>query len=422
MATIAAFHGIRFRAEEGADLGRLVAPPYDVIGLPGEKRLQARHPHNAVRLELRQLAPDEEPTPARYADAAATFRRWLAEGVLARDPRPAIYPYRQRYEVEGKDYTRTGFFCALRLEEFKDAVVVPHESTFAKPKADRGRLIRKCQAEFSPVFGLYSGRNLVAEMLDADRLGAPVAAGRDLDGIEHHVWRLTDHRRAGRIAESIRPESVLIADGHHRYETALRLAHEMRRRHPEAPPTAAFNFVLVMLVSLDDPGLTILPTHRVVRANRGELTRLQREIRRTFSVSQCRTHAATERAMEQRAPREHVFGLYCGKGCHEVLRYQGDPESLDVTVLQERLFAPVFAEKAHEGRIAYRTDAREARRMVDSGEFQAAVFVNPPEVRQVQEIASARRKMPHKSTFFYPKVPSGVVIHGIAPDERVDLL
>jgi uncharacterized protein (DUF1015 family) len=428
MAAIAPFMGLRYDLSRVGDAARVLAPPYDVIGQAERQELEARHPENVVRLELPR--GDGE---ARYAGAARLLSTWTAGGVLRADPEPAAYLYEQQFTWAERAYTRRGFIAAVRLEPFERRVVLPHERTLSAPKEDRRRLMRATGAQISPVFGLYRDAEGAAEAeLAAATAGATDLDATTADGVRHRMWVVTDAQRLGRLAAVLRDKQILIADGHHRYETLLALRDELRPAG--APPgTAAADFGMMFLARAEDPGLLVLPTHRLVsdlpafdaaalRAAAAPAFEVTRGDERTAGAIEERLGRARQEATAGRA----VFALRV-RGERETtwlaqkpivdLSALGPPalRNLDVTVLHGVLLAPLLgidaAAMERQAFLSYTHDTAEALARVERGEVQAAFLMNATPVAQVLAACEAGFVLPQKSTYFQPKLATGLVMY-----------
>jgi len=453
MAEIAPFRALRYNPRVVPDLKLVVAPPYDVISPEAQERYHARHPHNVVRLILSKEGRAGTPGEDRYARAARTFAAWQAEGVLTRDAEPAIYVSEQEFSLgEGHRLRRRGLMALVRLARYEEKIVFPHERTFAKYREDRLRLMRACPANLDPVFGFYPAPDgPVRAILDRCMEADPLVQLVDEDGIRHRMWMLRDPAALAGLARAFRDKPIIIADGHHRYETALNFREE-RRAQDRAPsgagPLRPHDFVLMYLVSAEDPGLLILPTHRVIRqrpALAGEPMR--RALERHFRIEPIPLDPVSPLmslriglADVHRRRRDGVsFGLYAGGGELLVLELTDDSVSrdlvasgrspefarLDVAILHGLLIEGILGIQPTgqaDDAIQYTRDEGAALAAVASGEAHLALFQNPPRVAQVQAVALAGERMPQKSTFFYPKVLSGLLIHPLEPDEPVPLL
>ncbi|MBO8142058.1 MAG: DUF1015 domain-containing protein [Firmicutes bacterium] len=420
------FRGLRYSPQAGS-LDQLVAPPYDVIDERERERLAAASPHNIVRIDLCELGYDE---------AARRLRKWTASGVLVREPAPALYAYRQAYRgPAGEPLVRWGVAGMVRLSAYGEGVVYPHERTLAQPREDRLRLMRATRAQLSPVFGLPFGTSAPLDGLleDACR-GEPAAAVLDRDGVDHRMWVLTDPGVIRELQSALRPARVIIADGHHRYETALAFRDEERNRragNTGAKGAPAWEYVMMVLVDLHSRGLTVLPTHRLLRNVPGLVGEvLVERLSGLFAVEPVDTGqdpaGALERALESLGP-EVGFAVYTGRGRGFLARVARTPEwerqtagkpgawrQLDVVALHGLALpraAGLDAEAQGSGKfLAYTRSAADAVAAVDRGEGQAAFLVRPALPALVRDVALAGFHMPQKSTYFYPKLLTGLVM------------
>ena len=435
MPEVRPFRALRYDAATIADAALVVAPPYDVIGAAEGARLLARHPANVVRLDLPTEEVGDEPDD-RYRRAARTLAAWRSDGTLHKDPHPSIYVYEQTYRVPGTDAVRTqrGFFGRLRLETFgADSGVLPHERTLAGPREDRYKLLRATGVNTSPVVGLYDDRDGAGgPILDAATARRADIDLTDDDGGRHRLWAVPAD---GDAAETIAPllaaaarGPVTIADGHHRYETALRYRDERRMaRSCEEDP--AFDYLLTLFIDAREP-LTVLPTHRVVRGLGDDgvqvlLAGLDEffEVRRDMSPEALRDRFD---ASGLAAGGDGRFGLWTRGGGMELrarrLAFEPDlPDGgealrhLDVTMLGvvlERL-AGIGVDAIAAGRVAYTKSAADAIELVEAGVdgADAAFLLEPTPVASVLAVAADGDVMPQKSTYFYPKALSGLVIN-----------
>lgn len=452
MANIAPIRGLRYTAKAGS-MSDLVTPPYDVIDEAAQERYYRRHPYNMIRLEYGKTYPEDNPENNRYTRAAADFLAWQKEEILAREPAPALYRYEQKFTHEGVWKTRRGLICGVKLEPYEKGVVLPHEETLPNHKADRLALMRACRANFSPIFGLFADpEKIVEQCLTNGGSQPPDLSFVDENGQQHNLWVITDQNAIARVQQAMAGKRIYIADGHHRYETALNYRNERRAREKAADEKEhLYDYVLMTLVNLYDPGLVILPTHRLIR-NVPDLVleKLLAGIEENFSVEKFPLAAGREnlRAFRKvlrergeaagcRAPGEppgqirhpHVFGFYGGGGALYLLtlkepsalaRAAGDHHSpvwhnLDVAVLHtlilDRLLGIGKEQLAGGGYVTYTREEERALAAVDNGEYQLAFFLNPTMVEEVIAVAAAGEKMPQKSTYFYPKLITGLVIN-----------
>ncbi|PTL34959.1 hypothetical protein CLG94_12100 [Candidatus Methylomirabilis limnetica] len=452
MAIIAPFRGLRYNPDLVKELSLVMAPPYDVISPEGQRTFHARHEQNVIRLILGEALEGDDAVRNQYSRAGDYFRRWQTEQVLVRDPAPAVYLYQQTFQLPGAGtLTRYGLIGLVRLEEFGSRTVFPHERTMGAAKADRLRLIQACHANLSSVFGIYPGR-----FLELDRLTAAAEESKptidliDWDGIHHRVWTCQDRAAIKRLQAECASTPLFIADGHHRYETALTFRDLMREKEkgdPAQTQRRPYNYIMMTLVSAEDPGLVILPIHRLLRhLPGGSLDGYLAQLARQFTVERLpvpRDPAAAASALLSRLRQTkegtHCFGLYGGEeraylltlADEQALEAKADEDKppvyrqLDVTIVHALLIEGPWSRQGlcdlPEDALSYHHDAAEAIRLVQQGGWAAAILLNPTKIAEVQAVAEAGLRMPPKSTFFYPKLLTGLAIHPLMPDEVVEV-
>lgn len=431
MADLQSFHGLRPNPKK-LNLDDVLAPPYDVIKGAMRDELKARSPYNIVQIEL--AAPyGEKASDEQYANCAALLKQWRESEIYVRDD-AAFYVYEQEFAVpnSGEIKKRRGIIGALGLEEFGEGVK-PHEHTLSGPKEDRLKLLRATRTNTSPIFGLFNDDDgWVESLLENVCLKAPLCQARDADNIMHRLWRVTDDETVNAIEAALEDEPIFIADGHHRYETALNYRSErMAKAQAEGRDWTGAeneNRVLMMCVSTADPGLVVLPTHRLVKAQADKIANLQAALAPLFEIEAITNEEELMRLLNQKdesdTPRlgMHLNGqsflLRLKPGnAHLNSMDKGHGEAynaLDVTILHTLILerqlgigAPELAAGSH---VSYSIDAREALSKVDGGEYQAAFLLRSTPVEQVQQVASQGDKMPQKSTYFYPKLITGMVL------------
>ena len=425
MADARPFRALHYDLEVTGGLDPVTAPPYDVIDPAQRAELAARSPWNVVRVDLPEPAgPGGDP----YAAAAATFAAWRQEGAVVQDDEPALWALTQDYAgPDGKARTRSGFFAAVRIEDYGPGKVRPHERTHPGPREDRLRLTRATRANLSPIFSLYSDPSGSARgALDEVTATGPWAAQVDADGTTNRLWRVPAGAASETLEEVLGASELLIADGHHRYETARVYADEVGGEGPH-------RYVLMDLVALEDPGLTVFPTHRLVSGLSGDVARsqaLRAEIERCFEVTELDSEA--ELPPDGPAPDGRLqFGFLDAaerRPLRLVLRDQaiadealaGFPEPyrrLDTAVLEALILCGPLGlseeDISHLDGLGYSRSDDEALALVGNG-FDAAFFLSGVPVGQIREIAAAGVNMPPKSTFFTPKVPTGLLFHALA--------
>jgi uncharacterized protein (DUF1015 family) len=460
MALIVPFRGIYYNPAKIGDTGRVVAPPYDVISPEAQDALYSRHPKNVVRLILNKETPGDHRGENRYTRSAALYREWLKEGVLVRAPGPEFCFLREEFKASilppgaaepgSRTIVRQGFIGLIRLEEYGAGVVLPHEKTQSKPRADRLALMEACRANFSQIFSLYSDEEGIMAPVYGQVFSsrAPDIQVTDDEGVARSVWRVSDREILRKISEIMKPKQIFIADGHHRYETALAYREGQRSKFPKYSGKETFNFTMMYLAAMEDRGIFILPTHRVVHnLENFTASSFLEQLRPDFSVQAFDFGTESESAVRERflrelasrADRGRSLGMALGGERKYFLLSLKREESLDeaqpglspslkaldvnllhILILQKRLnIGP--RELAAGKQVLYFKEPAEAASAVQSGKGQIAFFVNPTKVYQVRDVSLVGETMPSKSTFFYPKLLSGLVINPLEPDEEIAL-
>ncbi|MBN1954551.1 MAG: DUF1015 domain-containing protein [Anaerolineae bacterium] len=438
MANIRPFHGIRYNPERVGDLSAVISQPYDRVRHGLQDRYYDQSPYSIVRIIRGKEYPGDGETNNVYTRARDDFQAWLREGIMMREPTPALYLLHQTFTLpDGSQRTRKGLIAGLELSRFDEGVILPHERTLSGPKVDRLNLMRATAANFGHIFILYPG-NGINSLLGEAIQGQPAFELREM--FEHDVlqqfWVVTDPAVIAAVVEEMSPKrNLIIADGHHRYETALNYRDEMRARHPDAPANAAFNYCMTTMVSMEDPGLVILPTHRLIHSyDRMAGPEVLERARQYFDVRPVPSRVEMESLLGQAELSHPRFGFY--DGTYAVLTML-DPavleqllpnrnaawRLLDVTVLHELLVERVLGidKDAVERKesLEYLRDPQMGYDAVDNGEAKFLLVMNPTRMEQVNACTGAGEKMPQKSTDFYPKVIAGAVAMPIGVDERL---
>jgi len=438
MAKIVPFRGLRYSSKRIADLAQVTAPPYDVISPALQEELHQRHEHNIVRLLLGRISPEDTAEDNRYTRAAALLRQWRLDGILSRDPEPSIYLYDQEYAGEdGQVLTRHGIIALARIEEFSTGLVKPHEKTLSDPKADRLALLKACQANLSPVFSLYSDPCCVLEVLaKKEKNRPPEVEVKDDDGVWHRLWRCTDAALVGKAQALLDNKPLVLADGHHRYEAAIAYRDHMRQLHPDYTGKELFNYVLMCLSNMEDKGMRIFPAHRVVSGLASfDPTAFFARLADYFDIESCPFDAGNDeqiRALRTHltdlGSRRHTLALFSGDGMIHYLSLRDEAvmdsffdaktpkvlRTLDISILHGLLLERLLGIASDDSeRLRYIRGIDEALRLVEAKGAQLAFLVNPTRMSEVRDVANAGEKMPQKSTYFYPKILSGMVINPI---------
>jgi len=447
MAKIVPFRGLRYDTARIGEPGSVMAPPYDVISPALQETLYERNPHNVVRLILGKTRAEDNDSDNRYSRAAADFRQWQEEGVLTRDTEPSLYLYDQEYPLEdGGTVVRQGFMALTRIEDFSSGVVKPHEKTLSGPKTDRLRLTKACGANFSPIFSLYSDPCCVLEALARkEKERTPELAVADDDGVRHRLWRVTDSAIIQKAQSLLESKPLFIADGHHRYETALNYRNFMREKHPDYTGKELFNYVLMYFANMEDQGMLIFPTHRLVfNLNDFHLEPFIEALDEFFEVEQRQIDPAdpaareeARRVLAEKGEEGRCLALFGGdetvyyltlkdEGVMDRFFDEKTPKALrtlDVSILHRLVFEELLGigpeAQERQANLKYVKNFDDPFELVQCGEFQLAFLMNATRMSEVRDVANAGEKMPQKSTYFYPKLLTGLVINRIAEEEKV---
>lgn len=451
MALVIPFRGILYNPAKAGNLSRLTAPPYDIISPEQQEGYYQASPYNIIRLILGRQFPGDSQSNNRYTRAADFFRTWQDESVLTRDAEPAFYYYHQEfYTPENKRASRDGFIGLVRLEDRDKGIIIPHEKTLDKPKEDRFKLIRACSAHFSSIFSLYSDQeNRIGQLFRAAIApAAPLLEATDEDETLHQLWRVPQGEIIAEVTQRMKNHSLFIADGHHRYETALNYRDYLIARNPRSTGKESYNYVMMYLTSMEGSGLLILPYHRVIHSIANfNFSAFEKKLRDYFLVTAFPFSQETQEQVWDRfsaALREGgtalpAFGMYgAGQRSFHLLRLKenifrtlaDDGEGsavlkrLDVNVIESFIFKKVLGitskDLQQQENISYVHSGREGFNLVNAGGYQLAFFLNPTRTSEIRDVAGRGETMPQKATFFYPKLLSGLVMNSIDPDEFFD--
>ncbi|MEW5802228.1 MAG: DUF1015 domain-containing protein [bacterium] len=449
MAEIKPFQGIIYNQERIQNLSSVIAPPYDVISDEAREKLYQNSEYNIIRLIKGKTESQDCATSNQYTRAHLFLKSWLKEEILQKDHEPCIYIMEDEYTIPDSTMklVRKGFTALIKLEEFGSGKILPHEKTLSKPKEDRLKLIQACKTNLSPIFAFYSDPSYITNDLfnEAKSETKPFIDIVSQERVVHRVWRAVNRRIIQGIIEEMGPKPVLIADGHHRYETALNFCRQMCSSLPAsaAATREECSYVMMYFSNMDDPGLTILPYHRLLKISenfqswKSVAQQCFRVERFSFDGIITTEGQARERMFfhlsEKGRNAVPAYGLYMGDKNYYLLSLEPgidlDREipgslpfvckQLDVTILDHLFVNRILGQNAIENKEAYlgfSHDPNEAVRAVNSDEYQMALFLNPTPIQMVSKIASIGLKMPQKSTFFYPKLPTGLVLRKITED------
>jgi uncharacterized protein (DUF1015 family) len=424
---VSPFRGIRYNQRIVGDLAQVICPPYDVITPEQQELYYQKSDYNAIRLELPEL------TDERYQRAAITFQQWLEQGVLRADRLPSFYLHDHRFVYSGKKMVRRGLIVRVKLEPWGSGIY-PHEETSPKAKSDRLQLMLTCRANFSPLFSLYhdSERKIASILSEASRakpvvetsVPSPSTGEGPGEGAEAHtLWAITAPEIKRELGKLLSSQPLYIADGHHRYETALNYQQE-RAQEQSVTSKEGFNYVMMELVEFSDPGLLVLPLHRLVRGIVPSiLVGLGDQLKNFFALESVPLKAGSPSALV--LPADSCLGILgLQPGSLVVLRKRQDISleammpgnrsqayrEFGVSILNHIILDDVLS-RAKDLDVAYTVDLQEAYQQIKDGKYQLAFLLNPPQPEMVKAVADAQDRMPSKSTYFYPKLPAGLVIN-----------
>lgn len=428
------FKATRYDSYRIQNMGEVVSPPYDVIDPSFQQKLYQRSPYNFVRVDFNQESPQ-----TKYVVAKKTYEEWITSNLLIQEGEAAFYLHHQIFTLpDGKKITRKGFFAARRVEDFSEGGIKPHEKTLEGPKADRLELTRALEVNLSPVFSLYSDpQKKIDELVNSAKKQKPLYEFNVEGGEFHQLWKLTDKSLCQQISAFLQEQPIFIADGHHRYETAINYRNECRKKHSPGSGLEAFNYVLMYLTNKDDEGMIILPIHRALHGIKNlSLETLLTQLKNGFKLTQLKNQSNEDllEQLHQEGKKTHAFVLITSDpSCAYLVSldhalWQQHPiaksipqslRGLDVTVLHRLIFEDILGisqeAQAKQENIIYWKDTTKAINETRQGNCDFTFLLNATKIEQMEKVALAGEKMPQKSTFFYPKIVSGLVINPLDP-------
>ena len=418
MSQIKPFKSVCYDPQRVENIAQVFCPPYDVISTEEKIRLHNTHPFNFIRILLGQEKATDDRYNNKYTRAKKLYEDWLKKGILKEDPNPGFYFYKQEYIVHGQKFNRVGFIGLLKLQDKHDSKIFPHENTHTKAKEDRLRLWRNIKSNCSPIFVCFSDREKKVENIFVQKISIhpPFVDLTDSDQVRHTIWRLDDLALIEEIKAVINGQHLFIADGHHRYEVALEYRRMKLRNKTRSNGQEPFNYVMTYFTNLDSKDLLILPIHRVIRKMRGKLEFLN-EYFRTDKIG---TKEDLLILLKRAGQNEHAFGMYSQEGIRllrlksKLLIDQHIKEGskqyrrLDATILKTFVFDRLGIGSDD---IIYSKDAAESFNMVETRQADACFILNPVKMQQLKDVALNGERMPPKTTYFYPKVLSGVTLY-----------
>ena len=425
MVDIRPFKAIHYTKKAG-DPTNLITQPYDKIDSALQREYYEKSAYNYCRLIL----PMEN---NKYETAQQRIRKWLSEDILSKDEEPAVFVSRQEFKLSGKAYSRTGLVAALRLYSYEKNMVFPHEVTYNEPKADRLNMLHAVQKDFEPVFLIYSDpENITVDFFTEITKTKPTIKVEDSFGVKHVLWRVIVTQKLRLIQRAMENKKLVITDGHHRYESALTYRDEMRKNE-RWTEDSAFNFHMCYMVPVQDQGLIVLPTHRLLREY-ALTTDALKMLSDFFAVSEITPKVETLENFLKININEHAFAVYDGSKAYGLLLKDekaaselintGCPKEtclLDVVILRDIVFKHIMkvSKLKMDEHILYAASARSALEKVDSGQAKVAFLVNPVTPETVWQVAQKNWRLPEKSTDFYPKPVSGLMMMDISSEEKL---
>ncbi|MBU1941979.1 MAG: DUF1015 domain-containing protein [Candidatus Thermoplasmatota archaeon] len=433
MVDIKPFKGIHYNPKKIKKLDDVMAPPYDIISPKMQDQLYQKHANNYVRLILNKIEPTDTETNNRYTRAHHLLTTWLTQEIFSQTTTSALYPYKIEYTIDNQPITMSGFFTLLKIDpDYK--YVKAHERTLSKPKADRLNLMRACKANLEPIQLLYIDQHDTLRTQIDHTLSTPLISVKGYDGFTHTIWRLTDTSLTKTIQNYLKDQILFIADGHHRYQTAINYGQEQTQLTGNKDPTAPFNYRMVILANMFDPGLTILPTHRLITHPNLNIDSLLTSLEPHFTIQKHPIpkntkpkNLAKHIIQHLKTTTDHKFALYTKNNYYililkdtsimDKLAPDRSPtwRTLDVSILHKIIIEKYLqiTEDTLEDHVKYTRSDTEALELVNDNTYTLSILMNPTKIEELKTIADAGEHMPQKSTYFLPKMLSGLVMYKI---------
>ncbi|MFB3897653.1 MAG: DUF1015 domain-containing protein [bacterium] len=427
MAKIIPFQGYKYNPEVVKDIPKAIAPLFDLISKEEQEQLYQINPYNMVRLNLGKLFPEDTDTNNRYTRSAKTLQEWIQQKVLIQSPAPSLYVYTM--QLPGQPEPLIGFIGLVELQEFGSGQILPHENTLRAPVEDRVKLTTACKSYFDPIFGLFQEnhgqvRGILKNWIEKRE---PEVWMRDETKTLHQFWTIDDQEIINLIRNSVLPDTTMIADGHHRYTAALQYRAEQMKLNPHHTGIEPYNYVIMFLADWDDPGLLIMPTHRLLKnLPKEKLDQIPSLFSDKFEISETafpkdnrekQLESIVQHMRDIEKQDKIIFGLYAGKDKFYWLTYKGetDKTELNVSILNQKVFNDTLGITPQDvfsgDYLRYTKDSLDAVESVDAGKSQLAFILTPVKMEQVKQIVLRGDRMPQKSTYFVPKPKTGLVIY-----------
>ncbi len=423
MAAIKGFKGLVYNNKK-VDIAKVTAPPYDVISPKMQARFYQQDPHNIIRLILGREEKSDKRNNNKYTRAKKFMDKWIREKALLRSKKESIYIYEQVYLHKGVKKKRVGFIALMKIEDPKESGILPHEYTLAKPKEDRLNLIKEVKANLSPVFSLFQDReDRVNNALRRSLRSRPPLFELDAEGVTHRLWQMDEAGLISRVKSVMKEKKLFIADGHHRYEVALNYRNASRKKNKY---NKNVNYIMMYFSNLSEKGnLTILSTHRVLRKTGiGSFSEVINKVKKYFNIKKVRSLGECTAYLDKLPRNRHAFGIYMDKSFYVIdMKKAYKPGSvknslktrflkrLDVTILHDIVIDELLGIKVDESIVKYIREETDAVKVVDKGDYDMAFFLRPTSVMEMKNVAENGEMMPQKSTYFYPKLLTGLVIN-----------
>lgn len=418
MTVIKPFKALHFNPEKIKSFAEVVSPPYDVISADKQKELYNRSPYNFVRVYFGKETPKDNENDNRYTRSKAAFEEWLKTGILVEDQKPSLYYYKQEYSILGQRYSRLGFISLMKLGEEGGSKVYPHENTQAKAKEDRTKLLQALKSNLSCIFVCFSDKAKKVETIFNTKVAVtkPFVDVVDDDKVRHTLWKLDDQKLIDEIAATFEDQHLFIADGHHRYEVSMQYRQSRLRNQSQVNGDEPFNFVMTYFTNMDSKNLQIFPIHRIIKKCTANLDFLEE----FFRIDRVKNREDLAVLLAKAGLNEYAFGMHSRAGTKllrlknkliidkEIQEGSKDYRHLDATILKSLIFDRVGITADD---IIYTKDINEAMKMVDEKQADLSFIMNPVKIQQLKAIALNGEKMPPKTTYFYPKVLSGLTVY-----------